>query len=151
MLTLLVVLGAIIVTALAAIAWHLQQKVKQVEAEKAQQEAAYEAQKVEKRQSMNKSIQVLAQGVVEDQLTKTEGAIRISVLMEFLAVDDNTKEEFSAFYQLAEATAHIPILDKWKALPTKEKLRYDTERETLESKYGDFVVDAAKRVLGREF
>lgn len=151
MLILFALLGTVIIIVLAVIAWRLQQKVKEVEAEKERQQLEHEKQKQQKRDSMNKSIQVLAQGIVEDQLTKTEGAIRISVLMEFLAVEDAAKEEFSAFFQLAEATAHIPILEKWKELPTKEKLRYDSEREELEGKFGDFIVDAAKRIQGREF
>ena len=151
MLGLLAFVGAVIIVVLGVTAYRLQQRVKAVEKAKEQQQRAYEEQQKAKQESMNKSIQVLAQGIRDEQLTTTEGAIRISVLLEFLSVDETVKEEFSAFFQLAEATAHIPILEKWKALPTKEKLRYDSERLVLEEKYGDFVVDAAKRIIGRTF
>jgi len=147
----LVVIGVAIITVLSVIAYRLQKKVNAVEAAKAEQERVDQEQKQQQSDSMNKSIQILAQGLNSDQLTKTEGAIRISALLEFLQVDESIKEEFSAFYQLAEATAHIPILDKWKALPTKEKMRYDNERVDLESKFGDFVSDAAQRIIGRDF
>ena len=100
---------------------------------------------------MNKSIQVLAQGLKEEQLTGTEAAIRISVLLEFLGVDEHVREDYSVFFQLAEATAHIPMLDKWKQLSTKDKLKYDAERQAIESKYKDFIQDAAQRIIGQQF
>ena len=147
----LLVVAVMIVIGLAYYAFQLQTKVNDIEKQKAEQQKLLDKQAQEKRESMNKSIQILAQGLSEGQLSKTEAAIRIGALLEFLGVDDNVKEEYSAFFQLAEATAHIPILDKWKALSTKEKLRYDSEREALEEKYGDFVVDAGKRILNKSF
>lgn len=144
-------IGVIIIASLSVMAFRLQKEVRQAEEKQREQQQAYEKQAQEKRDSMNRSIQILAQGVVEGQLSQTEAAIRIGALLEFLDVSDDVKEDYSAFFQLAEATAHIPILEKWKALPTKEKRRYDKEREALEEKYGDFVVDAAKRVMGVEF
>jgi len=147
----LLVVAVMIVIGLAYYAFQLQTKVNDIEKQKAEQQKSLDKQAQEKRDSMNKSIQILAQGLSEGQLSKTEAAIRIGALLEFLGVDDNAKEEYSAFFQLAEATTHIPILDKWKALSTKEKLRYDSEREALEEKYGDFVVDAGKRILNKSF
>lgn len=146
-----IILGGVIITVLAIIAFRLQQQVKQKEQQQEEQKQLFEENEQRNRSSMNKSIQVLAQGLVSDQLTKTEAAIRISVLLEYLGVDASIKEEYSALFQLAEATAHIPILEQWKALPTKEKLRYDKEREELEKTYGDFVLDAAKRISGKSF
>jgi hypothetical protein len=145
------VVAILVVVGLAYYAFQLQTKVNAIKKQKTAQQVILDKQAQEKRDSMNKSIQILAQGLSEGQLSKTEASIRISALLEFLDVDDNVKEEYSAFFQLAEATAHIPILDKWKALPTKEKLRYDSEREALEEKYGDFVVDASKRIIGKNF
>jgi hypothetical protein len=136
---------------LAIVAFRLQRQVKKAEAIKRKQEADAEEKQQESRSSMNKSIQILAKSVGADQISKTEAAIRIGALLEFLGADESVKEEYSAFFQLAEATAHIPILEKWKALPTKEKVKYDNERSALEDKYGDFVVDAAKRIVGAVF
>lgn len=144
-------LGLSFLAFLSIVAFRLQRQVKKVEALKNQQEKEAQEQQQEKRHSMNKSIQILAKSVGTDQITKTEAAIRIGALLEFLGVEEPVKEEYSAFFQLAEATAHIPILEKWKALPTKEKLQYDNERSVLEEKYGDFIVDAAKRILGKTF
>lgn len=143
--------GLVVIVVLSVIAFRLQAQVKQAEEKKLAQQQAYDKQVQDKRDSMNRSIQILAQGLVEGQLSKTEAAIRIGALLEFLDVSDAVKEEYSAFFQLAEATAHIPILEKWKALSAKEKLRYDKERDSLEEKFGDFVVDSAKRVIGVSF
>ena len=100
---------------------------------------------------INKSIQVIAQGLLDDQLTLTEGSIRISVLLDSLDVDDQVRQEYSAFYQLAGATDHIPVLEAWKRLPTKQKLVFDRQRTQLEGDYKEFVLDAAKRILQRRF
>ena len=123
----LIIIGTAIIAVLAAVAYRMQKKVKLMEQAKQQQQQMLD-EKARKRRSVNKSIQVLAQGIKDDQLTKTEGAIRISVLLESLSIDDSVREEYSAFFQLAEATAHIPILEQWQKLSTKEKLRYDSER-----------------------
>jgi hypothetical protein len=144
-------IGVIIIVVLSVVAWRLQSQVKQVHDKKLEQRQQYDRQVQDKRDSRNKSIQILAKSLGEDQLSKTEAAIRIGTLLEFLGIDDVVRNEYSAFFQLAEATVHIPILEKWKVLPAKEKLRYDNEREALEEKYGDFVVDAAKRILGKYF
>ena len=151
MWALLLVVAVIVVFGLAYYAFQLQSKVNAIEKQKVLQQQEADKQSQEKRISMNKSIQILAQGLIEGQLSRTEAAIRIGALLEFLGVDDSVKEQYSAFFQLAEATAHIPILDQWKALPAKEKRRYDSERESLEAKYGDFVVDAGKRIIGQSF
>ena len=151
MLTFLSIAGAIIVLALAMIAWRLQSRVYKMEHAKKQQAAALDTLKDEHQQYLNNSVQVLAQGLVDDQLSLTEGAIRISVLLGNLTMTEQEKEDYSAFFQLAEATAHIPILNAWKALPKKEKRRFENERLEIEEKYRAFVVDAATRIRGKRF
>lgn len=112
---------------------------------------AQEQERLAQRQRVNNSIQHLARGLVAEQLTLTEGAIRISVLLESLSVEDAIKQEYKAFYLLAEKTAHIPILENWKKLPTKDKLKFDQQRQQLEQEFGDFVIDAAERIQTRVF
>ncbi len=105
----------------------------------------------EQRLRVNKSIQIINQSMIAGQMTITEGAIRTKVLLDGLAVTDLVREEFSAFYELAAATDHIPILEAWKALSTKQKLKFDSERETLEEAYRDRVLEAAARIQGQRF
>lgn len=147
----LIIAGALILLVLSVIAWRLQSQVRKMEATKAQQQQELDELKDNHQQYLNNSIQVLAQGIIDDQLTLTEGAIRISVLLDNLEINEKHREEYSAFFQLAEATSHIPILKAWKKLPKAEKRRFEKERESTEDKYKDFVVDAAKRIRGVEF
>lgn len=105
----------------------------------------------QQRSEVNKSIQVLAGAVGRNELTLTEASIRIAGLLDVLNVSENVKSDYAGFYQLREATAHIPILAAWKALSAKEKYQFTQERTRCESLYGDFVIDAAKRMEGVTF
>jgi hypothetical protein len=151
MLIIISVIGCIIVVILAIVAWRLQRQVNAVEAKKRQQAQEIDTLKKNHQHYLNNSIQMLAQGLIDSQLSFTEGAIRISVLMNNLPINDQHREEFSAFFQLADATSHIPILGAWKKLSKTDKLRFENEREAMEEKYKDFVIDAAKRIQGRKF
>ncbi|WP_018415132.1 DUF2489 domain-containing protein [Teredinibacter turnerae] len=95
------------------------------------------------------SIRVLASAMLEGQVTYTEASIRISVLLNGAGLDESEQADYSVFAQLAAATAHIPILDAWKALSKKEKRAYDAEREKLEAKYKDFIDPVASKLIVR--
>ncbi len=146
----LVAIAAVIVIGLAFYAFSLTRKVKALEEKRRQDALAMEAELSQQRTHRNRSIQIIAQGILTDQLSLTEGAIRIRVLMDGLDVDVSVREEFNAFYQLSDATSHIPILEEWKKLKLKQRMAYDSERVKLESDHKEFVEDAAKRILGRE-
>lgn len=142
--------GALIVI-LSVIAWRLQKQVRQQELQRRQQLEEAEKEFQKRHDYINNSIQILAQGIIDDQVTLTEGAIRISVLMDNLKSSEQHREEFNAIFQLASLTSHIPILDAWKKLSKQEQFRYEKERLDTESKYQDFVIDAARRIKGRSF
>ena len=96
------------------------------------------------------SIVVIARAVLDDQVSLTEASIRINALAPTLGLNDSVLEELRVFRQLSEATAHIPILDKWKALSKKEKASFTQERESIESKFADFIKHAAKKIVNKE-
>lgn len=154
-LSLLIVLGVLIILALAAIAGRLVFKVYRQQQErerklKAQELANQQAQR-EQREWINKSIQILAHALHSDELTLTEASIRISGLLDTLDVSGEVKAEFSAFYQLREKTSHIPYLEAWQNLSNAEQRQFDLERLQHEATFNDFVMDAAKRIQGRDF
>lgn len=144
-IAIVIVLGLSVIAGYYVWQLHLQQK------KLAEVEAEQEKTKQEQRKRLNNSIQRLAQGVLADQLTKTEAAIRIRVLLDGLGVDDEVRKEYTAFYVLAAKTDHIPILEEWKKLPSKDKKKYEKDRINLEKEYGDFVMDAAKKIQGKTF
>src|SRR5690606_17488385 len=100
-LSILMVIGGLIILVLSVIAACLVYKVLRLKREreeklKSLEEANQKAQR-EQREWMNKSIQILAQAVHNDELTLTEASIRISGLLDSLDVDAAIKQEFSAF------------------------------------------------------
>lgn len=147
--------ASLVVLALAGTAGYYLRQVQKLKQHQAEQLAELDRKAQKKRGEMNDSIQILAQSIGQEvngnQLSLTEASIRISGLLKTLSVSDDVKEEFLAFYKLAEATAHIPILEEWKKLSTKKKLAFSKERDKLESDYREFVLAAAKRIQGRDF
>lgn len=143
--------AGLIVIVLAVIAGYYlvllgrQQQRINAESQRAEQELA------EVRKRANNSIQILARGATQGQLTLTEASIRISKLMDNLAVDTATRDEFAVFFLLAEKTSHIPILAEWKQLSRKQQFKFDLERQELEHQYSEQVIDAAQRLQGKVF
>ncbi len=117
--TVLLILALLIIAVLASVAFYYLNKVKQVEAKRKHEQQTWQAQVQEQRARVNKSIQILAQAMFGEELTMTEGSIRIRVLLDGLRVDESIKAEYSAFYQFSDAVDHIPILEEWKKLSTK--------------------------------
>ncbi len=68
-----------------------------------------------------------------------------------LKIDDAARSDFSAIFQLAEATSHIPILEAWSRLSKIEKKQFEKTRVGIEDQYKEFVVDAARRLKGKSF
>lgn len=147
----LALLGTVIVLVLGVIAAYYLVKVRQLEQKQRQQLEAQKAEHDAQRLRVNRSIQIIAQGIIDEQLTLTEGSIRIKMLLEGLSVTDEVRESYVAFYHLADAAAHIPILEAWKALSTRKKLEFDRQRQQLETDHREFVLDAAQRILGQQF
>lgn len=145
-------LGAalVVILALAAVAIYYLVALYRLRQRQRQAATLREEQWQEQRLRLVKSIRVLAQGMLNDDLTLTEGSIRIRVLLEGLQVEQTTRDSYSAFYLLATATEHIPILEQWRKLSTKEKLRFDRQRQNLENDHREFVLDAARRILREE-
>lgn len=154
-LSVLIIVGALIVAVLSLIAGHLVYRVYRQQGQRKQKlkvlDEANQQNQREHREWVNKSIQILAQAVHEDELTLTEASIRISGLLDSLDVHVDIKSEFSAFYQLREKTSHIPYLDAWQNLSNAEQRQFDLERLQHEATFNDFVMDAAKRIQGRDF
>lgn len=155
MLSIIVLGGSVITAVLAAIAGYLMFKVYR---QRKEREVKLDALEKENQQALreqkahtNKSIQILAQALHNQELTLTEASIRISGLLDILGVTDEIKAEFSAFYQLREKTSHIPYLKAWQNLSNAEQRKFDRERLQQETTFNDFVMDAAKRILGRDF
>ncbi|MDA9004150.1 DUF2489 domain-containing protein, partial [bacterium] len=140
---LLIGLGLIIIAVLAVVAWTMQQKVKAQE--RRQEQRSKDAASI--KENTRQSIRLLADGVLNEQLTLTEGCIRISALLDSLYTDPADKQPFEPIYQLADKTRDIPRLSAWQALSKQEKMDFDIKRVNEEQLFSHDVKRVAQ-VLG---
>ena len=127
----LLILGIAIVLVLAGVAiYYLIALRKQQMRQERERQA-----KSEQRAKTRKSIELLVQFAEQGQVEATEAAIRISVLMSSLAYSSENSPAFTPFFALADASSHIPILDRWRALDKASKKRLTAERLRLEALY----------------
>ena len=143
--------AVIIVAVLAYVAFKLQRKVWLMEKEQQAQQVVFQQQREEQQDYVNNSIQVLAQSLIDSQLTLTEGAIRISVLLSNLSLNEDEQAHYHIFQQLTDASAHIPILDAWKRLDKHKKRQFEKERIAIEARYHSAIIDAATQLRTRYF
>lgn len=145
----LIYTGAAVVVILLTIAlylhWRLYLLNKQIKQKQIEADEQYRL----ARQQLNQSIQIICRALLEKQVDCAEASLRVSALMDQLSVNGPVREEFVAFDKLAQSIAHIPILDAWKNLPREQKREYELHMENQEQLLGDFVRDAAQRMLGR--
>ena len=92
------------------------------------------------------SIDILLRCLLQDQLSLTEAAIRISGLAKTLKLSEVEQQFYIPFDELAMATSHIPILSDWSRLSSKEQKRFNSEREIIEGEYKDKILSTAKQL-----
>lgn len=143
----LVLMAVVIVLVLAGYALHLHRKLQRLDAEREEARLAFEQQLKDKAAEARKSIIILAKGLVAEELSITEACLRISWLLTQIDAEARESEAYSVFFQVADATSHIPILEAWKALTREQRKAFDLERLKTEKAFGDFVLVAAKKLL----
>ena len=130
--TLLIIAALIIIAALAYYAWHLTTKVKKLHQAQQEEQAQAELQLRNRQLELLQDIRFIARAVLAEQCEITEGVLRIQYLISALDPDAWQLDELATLRQHHEATAGMPILDAYKALPKKEQFRLDRERWSLE-------------------
>ena len=147
MLAVLLIIAAVVVLVLLSVAiyyhWRLYRQRRQID----ERRQEVEQERIAQKQRVLKSIEIICRAMVSDQVSITEGCIRVSVLLRALDLSQQQLSVYSVFFDLESATAHIPILNDWGKLSRKQQNLFDNERESIEEKYRDFVVDAAQRFL----
>jgi|GEM_PF-1464446 len=126
----------------ARLQWQLHQKNKADQQKRQDQHAAL----LERRAYAHKSIKILANAVLEDQVTLTEASIRISGLARTFPLNQQELDFHACFFELADKTAHIPYLDKWKELDNKQQKKLTKERITLEAHAFDDMREACQHI-----
>lgn len=96
------------------------------------------------------SIRVIAQALLQKDLTPTEAAMRIGFLAQQFEPIERQEKSIKTFQSLAMDTSHIPILDAWKALSSNEKAEYEKQRLSIENSYSEAIQTAAN-TLAKSF
>ena len=150
MQTTLIITAIAIVLVLATYAGWLHYKLWKLKKEKTAQKgqvATYDPNPGSGRKvSIEKTLYVLADALINEKMTHTEGCLRICATANNLEDIETFRKEYGVLFRVAEATAHFPILDDWQALSREEQKRYTRERKEIEDKYKDAVEEAVKRL-----
>lgn len=142
----MVIAAVAVVIALAAYAgwlwWRLLSQQHEREVHNAQVLAETEADLV-------RSIAILADSLLTDELNLSEGAIRLKVLLDHWYAPRSGQEDFPAIYSLFLATSNMPRGEARSRYSKREIRRLDREREMLEVAARDDVFDEAARLRER--
>ena len=143
---LIVLVGGVITSILVIYSGVLAFKLKQKEHRKSQ---PVEFQpKSQSQLDAKQSVRVIAQALLQNDLTPTEAAMRIGFLAQKFSPTASQAQSIQAFQSLAMDTSHLPILEAWKTLPTAEKKKLEKERLSIEKTHS-VAIDAAANTLAK--
>ena len=94
------------------------------------------------------SVRVIAQALLQNDLTPTEAAMRIGFLAQKYSPTASQAQSIQAFQSLAMETSHLPILEDWKALSSAEKKKIEKERLSIEDSHSA-AINAAANALAQ--
>lgn len=94
------------------------------------------------------SVRVIAQALLQNDLTATEAAMRIGFLAQQYSPTKDQAISVQAFQSLAKDTSHLPILDAWKALSARDKQRIEKERLSIENSHSE-AIEVAANILAK--
>ncbi len=137
-LTLLV--GTLLVLALAAYALYVWRKVWQQrkQLENHQQEVA---------SKLAGDLKILCGSLLDEQMPWIEGCIRLKVILEHYNFELSHDEAYSVFQEVFFATEHIPTHEAWKALDKAERRKHEETFAVLEEQYRTRSFTAARQLL----
>ena len=102
---------------------------------------------VKRQAEFKESIRVIASAIVQNQVSLTEGAIRINKLSSLLEGALSADKAYEVFSRLTDATAHIPILENWAKLTREEQAFFEVERKKIEEGFHHLIKSSAQRIL----
>lgn len=145
---LILVVGGAITTGLVIYACILGFKLKQ-KAKQRSQPVEFQP-KSQSQLDAQQSIRVIAQALLQNDLTATEAAMRIGFLAQQYSPTKDQAISLQAFQSLAKDTSHLPILDAWKALSATDKQRLEKERLSIENSHSQ-AIQAAASALAKNY
>ncbi len=143
-------MAAAVILPLAAYAGMLGLRLRRQQRQRREAEAARSRARAERHAQARLGIRLLAGAMIAEEITLTEGCQRISYLLGQLEPGWHPEEEVRVFSRVAEATAHLPILDAWHALDRRQQHARNLERAAIEAGFRELALAAASGILARE-
>ena len=140
-LQLIIIVGGVITTILVIYSGVLAFKLKQ-KTKRRTQPVEFQP-KSQSQLDAQQSIRVIAQALLQNDLTPTEAAMRIGFLAQQYSPTEDQAPSLQVFQSLAMETSHLPILDAWKALSSQDKQRLEKERLSIEESHSEAIELAA--------
>lgn len=127
MMWILFAVGAVIVAALAFYAGSLLAQLKR-------QRTIRDTAIAKRNANLYESIETIALAMQQEQCPLSEGALRLTVLLDHLALpgEHDFEKAYPAIHQMYERIKHMPTHEARKQYPKKEIRKMDREREGYE-------------------
>jgi hypothetical protein len=128
------VLGVIIIAALAFYAGRLLRQVARQKHKQQQAELAHQNALAKHDHKVLASVLLITRAMKEEQCDFDEGCWRLSVLLGSLKTSGELDQKFPAIFKLYNEIKHLAILDERKQLQKKQRMKEDFQRMTLVEK-----------------
>ena len=142
-LYILILVFTILSVGLAFFVW---KKSTELKIKKQKQEASIQAHAIaaqEQKDYLIDSIRIISRSIYDGQCPMAEGCIRLKVLIDNYAPQLHQQPELQVVELMYSKTAHIPTLEAWKRLSSKEKIPFQEQLNSLEQQYSDEIRKAA--------
>ena len=136
----LLVSGMIVIAVLSGVAFYYVRKARVMVRAKQQRQQEQQAHVVE-------SLVVIAGSLIEGQVEPIEGCIRIKILLDNLADGSRIHQTLTIFSNVYDQVAFIPSHEAWKALPKRERKKYEVVMADIISKSEKDIVDACRDLI----
>lgn len=133
---LLLGMGCLIITILAAYAGLLLSRLKR---QRLQRRELEEQAVNERKEKISESIRIISDAMLRDDCNISEGSIRLVKLLTAIpaAAPKDWPGEYPSLYDFYGKIKHMPIMDERKALAKKERRKLDKERLGYEALVSD--------------
>lgn len=138
MQTVLFILGAIIIVAMAGYAVHLLLALRK------QNQILTQA-RSERAERLKESIVIIAKAMQNGDCNYSEGVIRLKMLLD--PFGQKKLNEYKGMFELYEVVQDMPTHDARRALKKNERMRLDLERENAEAKLEESIKTELKQLL----
>jgi len=145
----LAALAVIVILGLAFYAGILISKIKIHTKRNEQQQSEQQEKKQQRNDNICESIRVIALATTQKQCNVSEAAIRLTILLETLVIEQpiDVDKDYPAISALFQKVKEMPTHDKRKDVPAKELKKLDLKRLAFESELEEKIIAEASLLV----